>query len=122
MQYGWGAPRGEWKKTRPPPQRQTIRAVPLMLRPLAWPRSDLSTTGEFRGHAACHCGVVSSDRLWRRLDAGVARMIRPLRTKTVLLVLRHPCSDVFSADLLARSLAVGGGGGEAVPGDVDGGG
>src|SRR3954466_15175608 len=32
------------------------------------------------------------------------------------LVLRHPCSDVFSADLLARSLAVGGGGGEAAPG------
>jgi DDE superfamily endonuclease len=38
------------------------------------------------------------------------------------LVLSQPCSAVFRADLLPRGLAVGGGGGEAVPGDVDGGG
>jgi hypothetical protein len=38
------------------------------------------------------------------------------------LVLCQPCSDMFRADLLPHSLAVGGGGGEAVPGDVDEGG
>ena len=38
------------------------------------------------------------------------------------LVLCQPCSDVFRADLLPHGLAVGGGDGEAVPGDVDGGG
>ena len=36
------------------------------------------------------------------------------------LVLCQPCSDAFRADLLPRGLAVGGGDGEAVPGDVDG--
>ena len=38
------------------------------------------------------------------------------------LVLCQSCSDVFRADLLPRGMAVGGGGGEAVPGEVDGGG
>jgi hypothetical protein len=38
------------------------------------------------------------------------------------LLLCQSCSEVFRADLLPRDLAVGGGGGEAVPGDVDGGG
>jgi transposase len=38
------------------------------------------------------------------------------------LVLCQPCSDVFRADLLPRGLEVGDGDGEAVPGDVDGGG
>lgn len=38
------------------------------------------------------------------------------------LVLCQPCSDALRADLLPRGLAVGGGGGEAVPGDADGGG
>src|SRR3954453_19192973 len=36
------------------------------------------------------------------------------------LLLSHPCSDVFGADLLLRGIAVGGGSEEAVPGDVDG--
>jgi hypothetical protein len=45
-----------------------------------------------------------------------------LPTKRVALVLWQPCSDAFRADLLPRGMAVGGGGGEAVPGDVDGGG
>src|ERR1043165_2466411 len=40
----------------------------------------------------------------------------------VVLVHCHSCSDVLRADLLLRGMAVGGGGGEAVPGDVDGGG
>ena len=40
----------------------------------------------------------------------------------VLLVLCQPCSDAFRADLLPRGMAAGGGGGEAVPGDVDSGG
>jgi hypothetical protein len=35
-------------------------------------------------------------------------------------VLCQPCSDVFRGDFLPRGMAVGGGGGEAVPGDVDG--
>jgi hypothetical protein len=38
------------------------------------------------------------------------------------LVLCHRCSDAFRADLLPHGMAVGGGDGEAVPGDVDGGG
>jgi hypothetical protein len=38
------------------------------------------------------------------------------------LVLCQAFSDVFGADLLPHGMAVGGGGGEAVPGDVDGGG
>ena len=38
------------------------------------------------------------------------------------LVHCHSCSDVLRADLLRRGMAVGGGGGEAVPGDVDEGG
>jgi hypothetical protein len=38
------------------------------------------------------------------------------------LVLCQPCSEVFRADLLPHGLAVGGGSGEAVPGDIDGGG
>jgi hypothetical protein len=37
------------------------------------------------------------------------------------LVLCQPCSAVFRTDLLPRGMAVGDGGGEAVPGDVDGG-
>jgi hypothetical protein len=41
--------------------------------------------------------------------------------EAVHLVLCQPCSDVFGADLLPRGLGVGGGGGEAVPGEVDGG-
>jgi hypothetical protein len=35
-------------------------------------------------------------------------------------VLCQPCSDALRADLLPYGLAVGGGGGEAIPGDVDG--
>jgi hypothetical protein len=38
------------------------------------------------------------------------------------LVLCQPCSDAFRADFLPHGMAVGGGGGEAVPGDVDDGG
>jgi transposase len=38
-----------------------------------------STTVEFAGQAACPGGVVSSDRSWRRLGAGVATMTRPGR-------------------------------------------
>jgi hypothetical protein len=41
---------------------------------------------------------------------------------TETLVLCQPCSDAFRADLLPCGMAVGGGGGEAVPGDADGGG
>jgi hypothetical protein len=37
-------------------------------------------------------------------------------------VLCQPCSDALRADFLPCGMAVGGGGGEAVPGDVDGGG
>jgi GDPmannose 4,6-dehydratase len=36
------------------------------------------------------------------------------------LVLCQPCSDAFGADFLPCGIAVGGGGGKAVPGDVDG--
>src|SRR4051812_49349304 len=39
MQYGWAAARRYWKLPGPPAKRPTIRIVPLMLRPLAWPRS-----------------------------------------------------------------------------------
>ena len=42
-------------------------------------RRGASTTVEFVGQAGCHCSVVSSDRSWRRLDAGAARMTRPGR-------------------------------------------
>ena len=58
-------------------------------------------------------------------NPAIAPMIRTggLQTRSdLILVLCQPCSDVFRADLLPRGLAVGGGGGEAVPGDVDGGG
>jgi hypothetical protein len=37
-----------------------------------------------------------------------------------VLLLCQSCSDVFRADLLPCGLAAGGGGGEAVPGDIDG--
>src|SRR4051812_11816241 len=40
-----------------------------------------NTTVEFGDQAACRCGVVSSDRAWRRLDAGVATMTRPGRVR-----------------------------------------
>jgi hypothetical protein len=40
----------------------------------------------------------------------------------VPLVLCQPCSAVFMADLLPCGMTVEGGDGEAVPGDVDGGG
>ena len=36
-----------------------------------------NTTVEFASQVACHCGVVSNGRFWRRLDAGVATMTRP---------------------------------------------
>ena len=56
-------------------------------------------------------------RLMRRM--GIAAL--GPRPRTTKLVLCQPCSDMFRADLLPHSLAVGGGGGEAVPGDADGG-
>src|SRR3954468_16257004 len=40
-----------------------------------------STTVEFGDQVACRCGVVSSDRSWRRLDAGLATMTRPGRVR-----------------------------------------
>jgi hypothetical protein len=60
----------------------------------------------------------------RRIDW--ARFVRDLvdgryrEADKIVLVLCQPCSDAFRADLLPRGLAVGGGGGEAVPGDADG--
>jgi hypothetical protein len=57
-----------------------------------------------------------SPRGWCRLWPGVALVRRWFE-----LVLCQPCSDAFKGDLLPRGM-VGGGGGEAVPGDVDGGG
>ena len=53
------------------------------------------------------------------LDSGT---VRRWGEPEITLVLCQSCSAVFRADLLPRGLAVGGGGGEAVPGDVDGGG
>jgi DNA-binding transcriptional LysR family regulator len=61
------------------------------------------------------------DRIGRRLVLTAAGE-QLLADSREVLVLCQPCSDVFRADLLPRGMAVGGGGGEAVPGDVDGGG
>jgi len=61
-------------------------------------------------------------------SAPAASPEKPLETTNftsnpaVILVLYQPCSTVFRADLLPHDSAVGGGGGEAVPGDADGGG
>jgi len=40
-----------------------------------------NTTVEFVGQVACRCGVVSSERSWRRLDAVVATMTKPGRVR-----------------------------------------
>src|SRR4051794_625128 len=56
------------------------------------------------------------------LAEGKEWLVEVLQENPLHLVLCHPCSDVFGADLLLRGIAVGGGSEEAVPGDVDGGG
>ena len=71
---------------------------------------------------AAHILVIGSLVLRGGPASRRARSPTPLRAATIPLVLCQPCSDVFRADLLPRGMAVGGGGGEAVPGDVDGGG
>jgi hypothetical protein len=49
----------------------------------------------------------------------IVALARKLLIALWQLVLCQPCSEVFRADLLPCGMA-GGGGGEAVPGDVDG--
>src|SRR4051812_19747765 len=60
-------------------------ATDVLLFALAHPRWEFvfqpTTTVEFVGQAVCRCGVVSSDRFWRRLDGGAARMTRPGRVR-----------------------------------------
>jgi hypothetical protein len=56
-------------------EKQGAAMVMIDTPPLVTPQ--LSTTVEFVGQAACHGGGVSSDRFWRWLDAGVARLTRP---------------------------------------------
>ena len=54
------------------------------------------------------------------LDA--AQLIEQRIDDPAELVLCQPCCDALGTDLLPRGMAVGGGGGKAVPSDADGGG
>jgi hypothetical protein len=65
-------------------------------------------------------------RDWHSAELAYAERIRGASiypaVQNILLVFCQSCSAAFRADLLPRDLSVGGGGGEAVPGDIDGGG
>src|SRR3954451_2144357 len=89
-----------------------------------WPRA---WTAIWSGPEDRHCKVHNGPSLITRPPARRAitctltlgRCLLAYLTSFDELVLCHPCSDVLRADLLLRGMA-GGGGSEAVPGDVDG--
>ena len=53
-----------------------------------------------------------------RIDFTTA--IQIVKSTVLDLVLCQPCADMFRADLLPHDMVAGGGGGEAVSGDIDG--